>query len=395
MKEILLVLQVIFTSFVAPPYNMLDLSNLYIHPESQMAYTIEAIEVEKDQIYTIVIDESSLGQHLDHISDFEIEIESQFYDFYVFQYDVESKRAYVSFSAKSEWMYIHQIPASFYGSFNIMMYQGTYEDFIGFEHFHTPTLSQYTIPLQSLDALALNNVPFISSDVILLEETDSFPKYKLYKHKDAPFYYLINFQIYDRTPPSIYGPTEILVYQSQEPLSDEYIINQFNITDQNDFIVSISFNQYNQTRTPGRYQVKIHAVDTSNNETTHNTFINVIDDTVSEIELRPYVIETSIFQTLTLEEIYEILDAYLNQLNMPYEGLEVVLNTYALSKSTPGNYEIYYDVIINDQTYDGLIQVKVNHPIEEKAVQYGLIGLAGILGSIVFLGARKQLKKKR
>lgn len=86
MKEILLVLQVIFTSFVAPPYNMLDLSNLYIHPESQMAYTIEAIEVEKDQIYTIVIDESSLGQHLDHISDFEIEIESQFYDFYVFQY---------------------------------------------------------------------------------------------------------------------------------------------------------------------------------------------------------------------------------------------------------------------------------------------------------------------
>jgi hypothetical protein len=107
------------------------------------------------------------------------------------------------------------------------------------------------------------------------------------------------------------------------------------------------------------------------------------------------VIETSIFQTLTLEEIYEILDAYLNQLNMPYEGLEVVLNTYALSKSTPGNYEIYYDVIINDQTYDGLMQVKVNHPIEEKAVQYGLVGLAGILGGIVFLGARKQLKKKR
>ena len=101
------------------------------------------------------------------------------------------------------------------------------------------------------------------------------------------------------------------------------------------------------------------------------------------------MIETSIFQTLTLEEIYEILDAYLNQLNMPYEGLEVVLNTYALSKSTPGNYEIYYDVIINDQTYDGLIQVKVNHPIEEKAVQYGLIGLAGILGSIVFLGCEK------
>jgi hypothetical protein len=98
---------------------------------------------------------------------------------------------------------------------------------------------------------------------------------------------------------------------------------------------------------------------------------------------------------LSLEDIYAILDAYLNQLNMPYEGLEVVLNTYALSQSTPGNYEIYYDVIINDQTYDGRMQIKVNHPIEEKAVQYSLIGLAGILGGIVFLGARKQLKKKR
>lgn len=395
MKEILLVLQAIFTSFVAPPYNILDLSNLYVHPQSQMAHTIEPIEVEKDQIYTIVIDEMSLGQHLDFITGYEVEIESQYYDFYAFQYDVLNKRAYVSFAAKDDYMYIHQIPASFYGSFNIMMYQGTYDDFVDFEHVQIPTLTQYTIPLQSLDATGLSNTPFVNSDVFLLDETESFPKYKLYKHKDAPHYYLIYFQIFDRTPPTIYGPMEILVYQSQDPLSDEEIISQFNITDNDDFTVSISLNQYNQTRIPGRYQVKIKAVDASNNETTYITFINVIDDSVADIELRPYVIETSIFQTLSLEEIYEILDAYLNQLNMPYEGLEVVLNTYALSKSTPGNYEIYYDVTINDQTYDGLMQVKVNHPIEEKAIQYSLIGLAGILGGIVFLGARKQLKKKR
>lgn len=395
MKEILLVLQAIFTSFVAPPYNILDLSNLYIHPQSQMAHTIEAIDVEKDQIYTIVIDESSLGQHLDYITDFEIEIESEFYDFYIFQYDITNKRAYVSFTSRSDWMYIHQIPASFYGSFNIMMYQGTYSDFISFEHVQTPILTQYTIPIQSIDSTGASNTPFVNSDVLLLEETNSLPKYKLYKHKDAPHYYLIYFQIFDRTPPTIYGPMEILVYKSQDPLSDDDIISQFNITDNDDFTVSISFNQYNQTRTPGRYQVKIKAVDASNNETTYITFINVIDDTVSDIELRPYVIETSIFQTLTLEDIYEILDAYLNQLNMPYDGLEVVLNTYALSKSTPGNYEIYYDVSINNQTYEGLMQVKVNHPIEEKAVQYSLIGIAGILGGIVFLGARKQVKKKR
>lgn len=395
MKEILLVLQAIFTSFVAPPYNILDLSNLYIHPQSQMAHTIEPISVEQNQTYTIVIDEMSLGQHLDFITDFEIEIESQFYDFYAFQYDALNKRAYVSFVAKNDYMYIHQIPASFYGSFKIMMYQGTYDAFVDFEHVQSPTLTQYTIPLQSLDATGLSNTPFVNSDVLLLEETESFPKYKLYKHKDAPSYYLIHFQIFDRIPPTIYGPTEILVYQSQEPLSDEDIISRFNISDNDEFTVIVSLNQYNQTRTPGRYQVKIKAVDVSNNETTYITFINVIDDTVSEIELRPYVIETSIFQTLSLEDIYDILDAYLNQLNMPYEGLEVVLNTYALSKSTPGNYEIYYDVTINDQTYDGLMQVKVNHPIEEKAVQYGLIGLAGILGGIVFFGARKQLKKKR
>lgn len=395
MKEILLVLQAIFTSFVAPPYNILDLSNLYVHPQSQMAHTIEPIEVEKDQIYTIVIDEMSLGQHLDFITGYEVEIESQYYDFYAFQYDLLNKRAYVSFTAKDDYMYIHQIPASFYGSFNIMMYQGTYDDFVDFEHVQIPTLTQYTIPFQSLDATGLSNTPFVNSDVFLLDETESFPKYKLYKHKDAPHYYLIYFQIFDRTPPTIYGPMEILVYQSQDPLSDEEIISQFNITDNDDFTVSISLNQYNQTRIPGRYQVKIKAVDASNNETTYITFINVIDDSVADIELRPYVIETSIFKTLSLEEIYEILDAYLNQLNMPYEGLEVVLNTYALSKSTPGNYEIYYDVTINDQTYDGLMQVKVNHPIEEKAVQYSLVGLAGILGGIVFLGARKQLKKKR
>ena len=395
MKEILLVIQAIFTSFTAPPYNMLDLSNLYIHPQSQMAHTIESIEVEKDQTYTIVIDEMTLGQHLDYITDYEIEIESQYYDFYAFQFDEINKRAFVSFIAREDYIFIHQIPASFYGNFDIMMYQGIYDDFVRFEHVQKPALSTYTIPIQSLDAIGLSNTPFINSDVFLLEETESFPKYKLYKHKHAPFYYLIHFQVFDRIPPTIYGPAEILVYQSQDPLTDEDILTQFKISDNNDFLVSISLNEYNQTRTPGRYQVKIKAVDDSKNEATYNTFINVIDDSVQEVELRPYVIETSIFQTLSLEEIYEILDAYLNQLNMPYEGLEIVLNTYAMSKSTPGNYEIYYDVTINNQTYDGLMQVKVNHPIEEKAVQYSLIGLAGLLGGIVFLGARKQLKKKR
>lgn len=393
MKEILLVIQAIFTSFVAPPYNILDLSNLYINPQSQIAHTREFIEVEQNQMYTIVIDEMSLGQHLDYITDFEIEIESEHYDFYTFEYDVTNKRAYVTFLAKDEWMYINQIPASFYGSFNIMMYQGTYDDFVGFEHIQQPSLTQYTIPIQSLNALVFTQTPFINSDVVLLEETETFPKYKLYKHKKAPYYYLFYFQSYDRTPPVINGPTEIMVYKSQPPLTEEDILANFKITDANQFTVSIISNAYNQTQTPGRYQVKIQAVDESSNTTTYITFINVIDDSVQVIELKPYAIETSIFETLSLEDIYAMIDAYLNQLNMPYDDFDVVLNTYARSKTTPGNYEIYYDVTINDETYKGLMQVKVNHPIEEKVIQYGLIGLAGILGGIVFLGAKKHQKK--
>jgi hypothetical protein len=276
-----------------------------------------------------------------------------------------------------------------------MLYQGTYEDFKKFEHVQTPKLLTYTIPISSANAFALNQSPFVNSEVVLLEETESFPKYQLYKHKNAPFYYLIHFEVFDRIPPVIHGPQEIMIYQSQAPLSNEDIIAYFNITDQGSFEVKVIENTYLQTTLPGRYKVKLEATDESLNTSTYITYINVINDTVEQVELRPYVIETSIFNTLSLEDIYAILDAYLNQLNMPYEGLEVVLNTYALSQSTPGNYEIYYDVTINDQTYDGRMLIKVNHPIEEKAVQYSLIGLAGILGGIVFLGARKQLKKKR
>ena len=99
MKEIILIIQAIFTGFTAQPHNILDLSNLYIHPQSQMAHTMQPIEVEEGKTYTLVIDEMTLGQHLDHITDYEIEIESQYYDFYAYQFDDIYRRAYVSFTA--------------------------------------------------------------------------------------------------------------------------------------------------------------------------------------------------------------------------------------------------------------------------------------------------------
>ena len=365
MNAILLLIQTIFSGFIPPPHNILDLSNLYIHPTSQMAYTIDPLEVEHNTTYTLVIDERSLGQHLDDIRNYELEIESQYYDFYPFFYDQENKLAYVSFEPKDTLIYIHQIPASFYGSFNIMLYKGTYEDFMSFEHYLTPSITEYTIPIDDLNAPTLTNVPFINTEVLLLEETTSFPKYKLYKEIGAPYYHLFYFELYDRTPPLIYGPQEILVYSSQAPLTDEDILAYFNITNTNTFTISFETNTYLQTQTPGKYQIKIKAVDTSNNTSTYITYIHVIDDSTQEVTLRPYAIETSIFNTLTLEEIYTILDTYLNQLQIPYNTLDITLNTYALSKATPGSYEIYYELHSDDLTPQGILYSVVSHPLED------------------------------
>ena len=87
MNAILLLIHTIFNGFIPPPHNILALSNLYIHPTSQMAYTIDPLEVELNTTYTLVIDERSLGQHVDDIANYELEIESQYYDFYSFSYD--------------------------------------------------------------------------------------------------------------------------------------------------------------------------------------------------------------------------------------------------------------------------------------------------------------------
>ena len=395
MKEILLLLQAIFTGFTAQPYNILDLSNLYIHPQSHMAHTMQPIEVEEGMTYTLVIDEITLGQHLDHITDYEIEIESQFYDFYAYQFDDIHRRAYVSFTAKDKWIHMHQIPASFYGHFKIMLYQGTYDAFVDFEHLQEPSLKEYIIPVDNMNSAIISQNPFVGDQIIMIAETESLPKYQLFKHKQAPHYYLVLFEYFDRTAPTIYGPSEIMVYQSQEPLSNEAILGYFNISDNASFEVSIITNNYNQTQIPGRYQVKIQAMDASLNISTYVTYINVIGDEIDEVELKVYMIETSVFETLSLEDIYEIIDAYLNQLNMSYDDLDIVLNTYSRSKTTPGNYEIYYDVLINNENYEGIMQIQVNHPLEEKSIQYGLAAVAGILSGIVYFGVRKQLKKKR
>lgn len=395
MKEIILILQAIFTGFTAQPHNILDLSNLYIHPQSQMAHTMQPIEVEEGKTYTLVIDEMTLGQHIDHITEYEIEIESQYYDFYAYQFDDIYRRAYVSFTAKDTWIYMHQIPASFYGYYEIMLYQGTYDAFVGFEHLQEPSLNEYTIPVDNMNSAIISQTPFLGDQVIMIAETESLPKYQLFKHKQAPHYYLVLFEYFDRTAPSIYGPSEIMVYQSQAPLSNEAILGYFNISDNASFEVSIITNNYNQTQIPGRYQVKIQAVDASLNTATYITYINVIGDEIDEVELKDYMIETSVFQTLSLEDIYEIIDAYLNQLNVSYDDLDIVLNTYARSKSTPGNYEIYYDVSINNETYEGVMQIQVNHPLEEKSIQYGLYAVAGLFAGIVYFGVRKRLKKNR
>lgn len=395
MKEIILLLQAIFTGFTPPPHNILDLSNLYIHPQSHMAHTMEPIEVEVGMTYTLVIDEMSLGQHLDYITDYEIEIESQYYDFYAYQFDDVYRRAYVSFTARDTLIHMHQIPASFYGHYQMMLYQGTYDAFVDFEHLQEPSLKEYTIPVDTMNSAIISQTPFVGDQVIMVAETESLPKYQLFKHKEAPHYYLVLFEYFDRTAPTIYGPSEIMVYQSQEPLSNEAILGYFNISDNASFEVSISANNYNQTQIPGRYQVKIQAMDASLNISTYITYINVIGDEIDEVELKVYMIETSVFETLSLEDIYEIIDAYLNQLNMSYDDLDIVLNTYSRSKTTPGNYEIYYDVSINNKNYDGIMQIQVNHPLEEKSIQYGLVAVAGVLAGIVYFGVRKQLKKKR
>ena len=78
---------------------------------------------------------------------------------------------------------------------------------------------------------------------------------------------------------------------------------------------------------------------------------------------------------------------------MSYDDLDIVLNTYTRSKSTPENYEIYYDVFINNETYEGVMQIQVNHPLEEKFIQYGLYAVAGIFAVTVYFGVRKRFKK--
>ena len=51
---------------------------------------------------------------------------------------------------------MHQIPASFYGHYELMLYQGTYDAFVDFEHLQEPSFKEYTIPVDNMNSAIIS-----------------------------------------------------------------------------------------------------------------------------------------------------------------------------------------------------------------------------------------------
>lgn len=284
--------------------NYLSLSNLKVHPYQYVAETISHIRLVKHEQYTLVIDFDTLGRHLSSLGDLWIEVE--FFpgpysgDIY-FETDMINSRVYLELTAEDIEFRISRMPIDDESDvYNIILYQGTYLEFPGFEpylHQDDQLVSEGLLPMdydnrlsiEDLDDLITAKDPFGNT----LTKTIESDTYSLsnqlpgdYQVVFSTLYnqirkrYILDIKVFDLTAPIIHTEGIIEIPLNQKlPVTE--IINTLHVTDNVDTILpselSIIEDTYSQATTVGNYQIRLRATDRSGNQSETPLHIALVD----------------------------------------------------------------------------------------------------------------------
>lgn len=483
--------------------NLLNLSNIRGYDDGlSFGYTHMPIQIKKTVTYTIVFDADYLGGQLfEYISNYSLVIkghgtvEVQILDY---ESDENQGLAYLEFIMNtSEWIHFEDFPLP-WESHNVMLYEGRFVNFSGFEPFIHPdeTMSyhgylpidyDHMMTLEQIKQLIIakspdgqimaydtikdefssgNKLPGtyqmefktsiynitkrlylevrifdLANPIITLLEPIEIPlaskwsldeiKTKIHvtdnvddltvedleilsdTYSDATTVgtYTIKVQatdssgnqstlsipisLVDKTRPVIYGPQAIYLYTTDIPLSNAQILSRFHATDDVDGAVTtyILTNSYQQTTQSGKYEIHLGAHDKQGNTANKIVYIHVIENRGPEFEMDESILEASIKDNMSEEDIIDWFKARLLSFGHQVSHVRVIFNEYQNHKTESGSYYVYLSYQLGEEEYTSRIRIDVEDDEKQSLILPVSLGIGTItLGFIAFcLTKRKKI----
>jgi hypothetical protein len=396
---ILLSLCVIQFSFSAssgqPPrgLNHLSLSNLKVHPYAYTAETISNIRLIKHEWYTFAIDFDTLGRHLSNLGDLWIEVEffpgPHVSDIY-FQTDLNHDRVYLEFLAEDIDFRIALMPIDDESStYNIILYQGHYAQFPGFEPYLHPNdikIEEGMLPMdydhrlstQDISDLIIAKDPFGHTLSKTLESDTYSSSSQLpgqYQMVFSTLYnqvrkrYILDIRVLDITAPVIHNDGIIEIPLSQKKPVQE-IVQMLTVSDNVDVIspseLMIVEDHYSTANSIGQYQLKLKAIDSSGNQSEETITIALIDRRGPSITGPSSIYVYSTDTPLTNDQIKSKFTA-IDDVDGPNVTLHIYQNNYS-QKTLPGIYLV--DIGASDSQGNTTSFMLYVHVVDNRSPQF-------------------------
>jgi len=194
----------------------------------------------------------------------------------------------------------------------------------------------------------------------------------------------ITLHIEDQHAPSISGPLNLTIYTTDEPYTNSYIVNQFDVTDDYDAELDITIEEdyYLQSQVEGIYMMTLKAVDQSGNEAKVEIKIHVIENAGPIIEINNPIIETTTDEQLSASDIDKYLKNELTQLNSKIKNVSIIYNEYDNHQEQPGSYYVYYEYELDDEIYESRILINVSEENSIFDYWYYIVASIGVAGTI-------------
>ena len=199
----------------------------------------------------------------------------------------------------------------------------------------------------------------------------------------------------------VVGPGAIYLYNDESPLSYESIKQMFSSIDgveQANISYSLINNNYNQTSTPGNYQVEF----TVKHQMTNNVcadFNYVIDIFVlqrdnTDFQMPSLVLRVDKAKTMTISEIKDYIQKEASKVNASIGNIRIIHDEYSDNSNKKGTYYVYFNYEINNIEKTDKLAVVVSE--ENKNLNY-LVILLPIIAATACIGgiiAFKIIKRK-
>ena len=200
--------------------------------------------------------------------------------------------------------------------------------------------------------------------------------------------------VVDSRGPVITGPSDIFIYATDTPLTDQEILAKFTAYDQEEKVsktVTISSNAYLQKTIPSVYLIKLESVDTKGNKTAFYLDVHVIDNRGPIFQADDLVLSISAANQMTDQQLVDWFNQKSSELGIETSDVHIYYNEYKENVSLGGSYYVY--VKFNHEGQEQLTRFLVNVEEENRTQRNILLSIIG--STMVIASAGIYIIKKR